>query len=203
MHVDHVGLRIEVIVPDVLQQHGAGHHLAGMLHQIFEQAELARLQGQFFLAADDAVGEPVEFEIADAVDGLFRRTALATRQHFDPREQFGEGIRLRQIVVAAGTQALDAVVDLAERGEDQRRRAVALLAQRADQRQAVALGQHAVHHQHVVIAAVGQREALLAVGGEIGDVPDFAKRLDEIVGGVAVVFDNQKAHAGIGTGTGG
>src|SRR5664280_497311 len=41
--VDNVGLRIEVIVPDVLEQHSAGHHLAGVLHQIFEQAKLARL----------------------------------------------------------------------------------------------------------------------------------------------------------------
>src|SRR5579872_7406875 len=32
--VDDVGLRIEVIIPDVLQQHGAGDHLAGVLHEI-------------------------------------------------------------------------------------------------------------------------------------------------------------------------
>src|SRR3954464_8248024 len=41
--VDHVGLRIEVIVPRIFEQHRAGHHLAGILHQILEQAELARL----------------------------------------------------------------------------------------------------------------------------------------------------------------
>src|SRR3569623_326838 len=35
--VDHVGLRVEMVVPDVLEQHGAGHDLAGVLHQIFEQ----------------------------------------------------------------------------------------------------------------------------------------------------------------------
>src|SRR3954452_7349256 len=43
VHVDDVGLGVEVIVPDVFEQHGTGHHLAGVLHQIFEQAELARL----------------------------------------------------------------------------------------------------------------------------------------------------------------
>ena len=53
VHVDHVGLRIEVIVPHVLQQHRAGHDLAGMPHQIFEQAELARLQLQFLSGATD------------------------------------------------------------------------------------------------------------------------------------------------------
>ena len=44
VHVDDVGLRVEVVVPHVLEQHGARHHLAGVLHQVFEQAEFARLQ---------------------------------------------------------------------------------------------------------------------------------------------------------------
>ena len=80
----------------------------------------------------------------------------------------------------------------AERISD--RRAIALLAQRADHGQAVALGQHPVDHEHVVVAAVGHRQALLAVAGEIGDMADFTERLDQIVGGLAVVFDDQQAH---------
>jgi len=51
VHVDHVGLRIEVIIPDIFQKHGAGHHLSGMLHEIFQQPELARLQVEFLRAA--------------------------------------------------------------------------------------------------------------------------------------------------------
>src|SRR5436305_6303736 len=90
MHIDDVGLRIEVIIPDVLQKHGAGHHLAGMLHQIFEQTKLARLQRQFVLAAGDTMRKPVEFEIADVVSGLFGRTDIAARQHFDAGLQLGE-----------------------------------------------------------------------------------------------------------------
>src|SRR3984957_9505001 len=47
VHVDHIGLRIEVIVPHVLEQHGARDHLAGVLHEIFQQTEFARLQCDF------------------------------------------------------------------------------------------------------------------------------------------------------------
>src|SRR5271165_74051 len=47
MHVDHVGLRIEMIIPHVLEQHGAGDYLARILHQIFQQPEFARLQNDF------------------------------------------------------------------------------------------------------------------------------------------------------------
>src|SRR5277367_3143343 len=50
VHVDHVGLRIEMIIPDVFEQHGAGDHLAGVLHQIFEQPEFAWLQHDLFRA---------------------------------------------------------------------------------------------------------------------------------------------------------
>ena len=39
-----------------------------------------------------------------------------------------------------------------------------------------------------------QGVALLAVGGVIGDMADLAERLDQIVGRVAVVFDDEKAH---------
>ena len=66
----------------------------------------------------------------------------------------------------------------------------------ADHRQAVELGQHAVDDQHVVLAVQRQREALLAVGREIGHVADLAEGLDQVVGGVAVVFDDQETHDG-------
>ena len=44
MDIDHVGLRIEVVVPDAFQQHGSGYHLTGVTHQELQQLKLARLQ---------------------------------------------------------------------------------------------------------------------------------------------------------------
>ena len=43
MNIDDVGLWIKMVVPDMFQQHGPGHHLAGMAHQEFQQFELAGL----------------------------------------------------------------------------------------------------------------------------------------------------------------
>ena len=71
-----------------------------------------------------------------------------------------------------------------------------LCAQFADQRQAVALGQHSVDDQHVVFALQGQREALLAVSGLVGHVPDLAKSARDVVSGIAVIFDNEDSHGG-------
>ena len=83
MDVDDVGLRIEMIVPDILEQHGARHHLAGMAHQIFEQAEFARLQRDLACCAADRMRQPVEFEIADTVDGFGFLGAGAPVQDLD------------------------------------------------------------------------------------------------------------------------
>ena len=138
--------------------------------------------------------QPVEAEVADLVAGRRLRRAGAAGQHFDAGEQFGEGVGLGQIVVAAGAQAGDAVVDLAQGGEDQHRGLVVLGPQRLDDRQAVAARQHAVDDQHVVVHARGHGVAGFAIGGVVGDMAGFVERLDQVARRLAVVFDQQDLH---------
>src|SRR5208282_3804209 len=192
--VNHIRLRIEMVVPDVLQKHGAGDDLARMPHQIFEQAEFARLQLELLPGAADLVRKAIELEIADAIDGLLAAIAAPARQRLDTRQQLRKCVRLCQIIVTAGAQALDAVVDLAERGEDEHRRFDGLTAQGADDGKPIALRQHAIDDQHVVLTVERKRQAFLAIGGLVGDMADLAERLDEIIGRVAIIFNNEKAH---------
>src|SRR5205807_3870405 len=42
VNVDDVGLRVEMIVPDMFEQHRSGDDVAGIAHQIFEKAKFAR-----------------------------------------------------------------------------------------------------------------------------------------------------------------
>src|SRR5262245_8157157 len=111
VHVDDVGLRVEVVVPHVLEQHGERDHLAGVLHEVLEQPELAWLQQDRLAGARHLVREAVEREVADDVARglLFRRRP--PRQCLDAGEQLGVGVGLGEVVVAAGAQAFDAVVD--------------------------------------------------------------------------------------------
>src|SRR5580692_7593928 len=107
MHIDYIGLRIEMIVPHMFEQHGARDHLAGVLHQKFEQPKFARLQDDFLGPARDFVRQPVKRQVGDPEHRLLRRAlGAATRQGFNPGQKLGERIWLRQIVVAAGAQAL-------------------------------------------------------------------------------------------------
>src|SRR6516162_93084 len=60
MHIDHIGLRIEMVVPNMFEQHGPRDHLTSVLHQIFEQPEFARLQDNLLSLPRDLVRQPIE-----------------------------------------------------------------------------------------------------------------------------------------------
>src|SRR6476660_1160171 len=55
--VDDVGLRIEVVLPDVRQDHRLRDDAADVAHEILEQRELARPQIDRLAAAGDAPGQ--------------------------------------------------------------------------------------------------------------------------------------------------
>ena len=61
-----------------------------MLHQVFEQAKLARLQIDLLAAANHAARQAIELEIADAIAGLFGGTRPTPREHLDASEQLVE-----------------------------------------------------------------------------------------------------------------
>ncbi len=92
-----------MIFPDVFEQHGARHHLAGVAHQVFEQPEFARLQVDLLAAAGRRCGPagPVRGRRLRAVV-LTPSVPLRRRERIDARQQFGEGVGLGEIIVAAG-----------------------------------------------------------------------------------------------------
>ncbi len=124
VHIDHIGLRIEVVVPHLLQQHGACDYLALMTHQQLQQAVFPGLQMYPFAGAGDGVGVQIENQIGDLQPVLPGLGLGASCQRFQTRQQFPEGIGLDQIIIAAGFQAGDAIVHFAQRRQHQRRRLV-------------------------------------------------------------------------------
>src|SRR5581483_6948023 len=65
MHVDHIGLEREVILPDVLEQHRARNDPPGMAEKIFQEPELARQQADPDVAAIDSLFDEVHFQVAN------------------------------------------------------------------------------------------------------------------------------------------
>src|SRR4051812_38329209 len=65
VYIHNIRLRIEMIVPDVLQQHGAGHHLAGVAHQVLEELELLGLQRDRAGAPRSLTRQEVDMKVTD------------------------------------------------------------------------------------------------------------------------------------------
>jgi hypothetical protein len=118
----------------------------------------------------------------------------APRQHLDPRQQLREREGLGQVVVPAGTQALDAVVHLGERAQDQDRRRHALRSQGLHNGQAVHIGEHPVGDYHVVPGGERERQAVCAIRGMIHAVAALAKPVRDVFRRAQVVLDQQQLH---------
>src|SRR5689334_6347612 len=87
--IDDIGLRIETVVEDVLENHGLGDRPGGMAHQIFEQRKFARLELDFFFGPVHFALEQVHGEVADGEASGFRSLSCAANESLDTGEQFG------------------------------------------------------------------------------------------------------------------
>src|SRR5438876_12035710 len=78
--VDDVGCGIEMEVPDVLQQHGAGNNLALIANQVLKNLEFTRQEFDFAAGAARCPGDEIKFQIADAQHRLLDdRVAAASK----------------------------------------------------------------------------------------------------------------------------
>ena len=196
--VDDVGLGIEVVVPHVFQEHGAGDDLSGVAHQVLEQPELPGLQLDLPAGAGDGAGQQIHLQVGDFQPGLRRFSATAPEQGLEAGVELREGEGLDQVVVAARAQALDPVVHLAQGAEDQHRRAIPGGSQGAHDGEPVQLRQHAVDDQHVIVGARGHEQSLPAVTGVIDDRPRLTQGLAEVADHLVVIFDQEHAHGSRG-----
>src|SRR5690242_13052427 len=104
VHVNEIAPRYKFVVPDFLEQHGAGQHLILSAHHVFEQAKLPWQQIDRAVAACRRARQQIELKWPDAQyrAGIF---GGASQQRFDPGNQFLDREWLGQIVVSASTQS--------------------------------------------------------------------------------------------------
>jgi hypothetical protein len=98
-------------LPHQLEEHGAGDHLARMAHETLQQPELARLQLDALTASPRYPPQQIELEIGDAQCRRRLGETWAARQRVHACQQLREGERLDQVVVAAGIETGDSVID--------------------------------------------------------------------------------------------
>src|SRR5437660_2068482 len=193
-HVDDVRLRIEVVLPHVREDHRLRDDTAGVAHQVFEERELARADVDDLAGARHAPRQQIEDQVRDGQRRRLRRAGSAAHERLHAREQLGERERLGEVIVAAGLQAADAIVDRAPRAQNEHRRRHAAPPQLFDERQAVALRQHQVDDCGVVRLIERRDQARSAIREMVDGEPGFAQSARDELGDGRVVFDEQSTH---------
>src|ERR1700730_14280964 len=198
--VDDICRGIEMKIPDVLQQHGAGYDAAFIANQILQELEFPWKQKDLLAAPAGGPRHQVDREITARQDGLLDDGIAASAKRLDARHQFNEGKGFYQIVVAPGAQAAHPIVDLSERADDQNRRGDAVVAQLTHHRNAVDVREHAVDRDHGIVACRAPVQRLVAAGGQIHLVTAGGEPFHELISGLGVVLDDQNTAAASGHG---
>src|SRR5471032_499674 len=110
--LDHVGIAVEIHVPDIRGNLGAAHHLALLARKQLQQRELAVGQLYALACTADLAARHIDFQLRERQQIVFPWRSSA-RQCADPREQLDKRKRLDQIVIGAEfepTYAIDYVV---------------------------------------------------------------------------------------------
>src|SRR6266478_5091914 len=189
--VDDICRGIEMEIPDVLQQHGPGYHAAFVANQILQKLEFPGKKKNGLAAPAGGPRHQVDREITDPQDGFLDYGFTASAKRLDARQQFDKGKRLDQVVIAAGTQATDPIVDFAERTDDQEGCGDAVIAQLTHHRDAIDVRQHAVDRDHGIVAGDAAAQRLVAAGGQIHLVTARRERIHQLTGGFRVVLNDQ------------
>jgi hypothetical protein len=119
---------------------------------------------------------------------------MTPRQRMEARQQLGERERFGQIVVGAGLQSFDAVVDRLLGAHDDGRRPVAFSAQGFEDRDAVHLRQREIEDDGVVGDVPPVGESVFAESGGIDDVALLAEAVADEGPDAFVVLDHKNAH---------
>ena len=180
-----------------VQQHVAGQHPVGALHQGLQQVVFAAGQGDLDpVGVEQAAAGRFQRPAVEAVATDrrivpgFRLVARAAQDGAYPGEQLTRVERLRHVVVGAKLEADDAVGFLAHRGEhddgDGR-----LGAQPAREVEAGFAGQHEVEHDELVVPVEPGAAGFLAVAHR-GDADALLfQETREQVADVAVIIDDE------------
>src|SRR4051812_11659894 len=121
--------RAEVVAPHALVDLRARQHLTGVAHEELEEVELGACQLQAALAAVRLARRRVDEHVGEAERSVARPGASQQRAHAGT--QLLDRERLDEIVVGAGVEAFDAVVDGVARRDDEDRHGIVATAQRA------------------------------------------------------------------------
>jgi hypothetical protein len=179
-----------------VQQHVAGQHPVGALHQGDQQVVFAPRERHFDgVRVEQAAARGLQRPAAEAqaagagLGGAGRAFAGAAQHGADAGQQFARVERFRHVVVGAEFQADDAVGFLPHRGQHDDGD-VGLGAHPAREVEAGFAGQHQVQHDDVVVAGGPDAAGFPRVAGDGDAHPVLFQEAGQQVADLAVVVDD-------------
>ena len=193
--VDDVGVAVEVHVPDLFGDEGAGEDFAGAAGEECEEGEFLGAEVETFAGAGGLVADEIDFEIGDGEEiGL--ACAGAAEDGADAGEEFREGEGFDEVIVGAEFEAFDAVFDGIAGGEEEDGDGGAGAAEFLEDGPAVEAGEHDVEDDEGVLVGAGEVEGIEAAGGDVQQEAAFGEAFLEVEDGVGIIFNEEDFHAG-------
>ena len=180
----------------MLEQLQPREHEPRTAHQRLEERELLRRELDLDIPAPDLPRRRVESQIPDLDDSRPLRDASA-RERAQPSVQLRERERLREIVVGAGVESGDAILDASARSQHEHGRPDSVLAPGATHAHSVEARQHQVEHDRVVLDRLSHPEGVVARSRHVDRVSVLAQAADEKAGHLELVLDDEKTHVHI------
>src|SRR5512146_1016535 len=193
VHLDHIGVAVEVDIPDFLRDQRPREDLARASQQQREKLEFLWREIEGFSGACHAVPDGVELEVGHLERGSRLRPAAA-QDGAQPREELRERERLDEIVVGTELETLHAVANGIARCQEQDRRLDLMMPQLLDDAPAVASGQHHVQNDGVVGARPRKVRAILTVVRHVDHEAILLEAARQIGGGLVLVLDDEELH---------
>ena len=145
--------------------------------------------------AEDLVPSLVEHEVVEPQDVARQLAGGAAQDRLDARDDLGEAERLGDVVVAAGPEGLDLVLDATLRRQEEDRRPEAALAQALPDLDPVDVGEHPVEDDQVGLEGHRLRERVAAGSCLLDLVALVAKRGRDGVDDRRLVVDDEDLPA--------
>jgi hypothetical protein len=197
VELDHVGVAPEVVGPDPIQDLRLGQRPPRIAHQEPQQLELGDGQIDRLPRPRDLVRVLVQDQVADhelRARPARRRDSRPAHQPTKSGQQLLHRERLGDVVVRAGGDPGDAVLDRVASGEEQDAHGRVRLSKMSQHVQSRHVGQPHVQHDDVGRSGPGRADRRVAIGRGGGRPSLQGQHAGQDVGQIGLVLDDQGAN---------
>src|SRR6266446_660793 len=193
VHVDDVGHGIKIEFPDLLDNGGAGNGLSFVAHQEFKQREFLRAEIDVVASAADGVTDAIDFEVFN-LENRARGPVPSAEYSANARGKFGKCKGFCEVIIGAGIEPTDALLNHARACHDDHRQIRPFGANPAQDIEPVNSGQIEIQDHEIVRLVGSQLLRLHSIGNHLYCellllqplVQKFRKR--------RVIFSDKNAH---------